>query len=97
MAKLNENYEAVVIFSMKQGEESIKESVERFASLIRDNGTLESVDEWGKRALAYEINDEGEGYYVLYTFNSVPSFPRELERRLRISDGVLRSLVVTRV
>ena len=97
MAKLNENYEAVVIFSMKQGEESIKESVERFASLIRDNGTLESVDEWGKRALAYEINDEGEGYYVLYTFNSVPSFPHELERRLRIADGVLRSLVVTRV
>ena len=96
MAKLNENYEAVVIFSMKQGEESIKESVEKFASLIRDNGTLESVDEWGKRALAYEINDEGEGY-VLYTFNSVPSFPHELERRLRIADGVLRSLVVARV
>ena len=53
MAKLNENYEAVVIFSMKQGEESIKESVEKFAALIRDNGTLESTDEWGKRALAY--------------------------------------------
>ena len=97
MAKLNENYEAVVIFSMKQGEESIKESVEKFAALIRDNGTLESTDEWGKRALAYEINDEPEGYYVLYTFNSAPSFPHELERRLRIADGVLRSLVVTRV
>jgi small subunit ribosomal protein S6 len=97
MAKLNENYEAVVIFSMKQGEESIKESVEKFAALIRDNGTLESVDEWGKRTLAYEIEDETEGYYVLYTFNSVPSFPRELERKLRIADGILRSLVVTRV
>jgi small subunit ribosomal protein S6 len=97
MAKLNENYEAVVIFSMKQGEESIKESVEKFASLISENGTLESTDEWGKRALAYEINDEAEGYYVLYTFNSAPSFPREFERRLRIADGVLRSLVVTRV
>ena len=97
MAKLNENYEAVVIFSMKQGEESIKESVEKFAALIRDNGTLESTDEWGKRALAYEINDEAEGYYVLYTFNSVPSFPHEIERRLRIADGVLRSQVVARV
>ena len=51
MAKLNENYEAVVIFSMKQGEESIKESVEKFAALIRDNGTLESVDEWAKELL----------------------------------------------
>ncbi len=97
MAKLNEKYEAVVIFSMKQGEESIKESAEKFAELIRANGELESVDEWGKRTLAYEINDEAEGYYVLYTFNSVPSFPYELERRLRIADGVLRSLVVTRV
>ena len=97
MAKLNENYEAVVIFSMKQGEESIKEAVEKFAALIRDNGNLESVDEWGKRTLAYEINDEAEGYYVLYTFNSVPAFPHELERKLRIADNVLRSLVVTRV
>ena len=97
MAKLNENYEAVVIFSMKQGEESIKESVEKFAALIRDNGNRESVDEWGKRTLAYEINDEAEGYYVLYTFNCVPSFPYELERKLRIADNVLRSLVVTRV
>ena len=97
MAKLNENYEAVVIFSMKQGEESIKKSVEKFAALIRDNGNLESVDEWGKRTLAYEINDEAEGYYVLYTFNCVPSFPYELERKLRIADNVLRSLVVTRV
>ena len=94
MAKLNENYEAVVIFSMKQGEESIKESVERFASLIRDNGTLESVDEWGKRALAYEINDEGEGYYVLYNFESSPEFPAELDRICKITDGILRSLIV---
>ncbi len=97
MAKVNENYEAVVIFSMKQGEEAIKALVEKFGALIEKNGTLESVDEWGKRTLAYEINDETEGYYVLYNFNSVPSFPVEMERRLNITDGILRSLIVTRV
>ena len=97
MAKLNENYEAVVVFNMKQGEESLKELVERFANLIKENGELESIEEWGKKTLAYEIDDETEGYYVLYNFNSAPSFPVELERRLKITDGILRSLIVTRV
>ena len=84
-------------FCRKQGEEAIKASIEKFAALISRHGTLESTDEWGKRTLAYEIDDETEGYYVLYTFNSDPSFPAELERRLKIADGILRSLVVTRV
>lgn len=97
MAKANENYEAVIVFSMKQGEETIKAAIEKFGTLIKENGTLESTDEWGKRGLAYPINDEMEGYYVLYNFNSVTTFPAELERRLKISDGILRSLVVTRV
>jgi len=97
MAKLNEKYEAVVIFSMKQGEESVKESVEKFSKLISANGELESIDEWGKRTLAYPIDDETEGYYVIYNFNSEPSFPAQLERRLNITDGVLRSLIVARV
>lgn len=96
MAKLNENYEAAVVFSMKQGEEAIKAAVEKFAALIGRHGTLESTDEWGKRTLAYEIDDETEGYYVFYTFNSEPSFPAELERRLKITDGILRYLVTTR-
>ena len=65
MAKLNENYEAVVVFNMKQGEESIKDSIEKFGNLIKENGNLESVEEWGKKTLAYEIDDETEGYYVL--------------------------------
>jgi small subunit ribosomal protein S6 len=97
MAKLNEKYEAVVVFSMKSGEEAVKEMVARFSSLIEENGTLEGIDEWGKRTLAYEIDDETEGYYVLYNFQSAPSFPVEFERRLKISDGILRSLIVTRV
>ena len=92
-----ENYEAVMVLSTKQGEDAIKALVEKFTDLIQANATLESVDEWGKRVLAYEIDDETEGYYVLFTFNSVPSFPMELERRMNITDGILRSLVVTRV
>ena len=97
MAKANENYEAMVVFSTKQGEDAIKALVEKFTNIIQENATLESVDEWGKRVLAYAINDETEGYYVLFNFNSVPSFPMELERRLNITDGILRSLVVARV
>ena len=92
-----ENYEAVMVLSTKQGEDAIKALVEKFSEIIKANATLESVDEWGKRTLAYEIDDETEGYYVLFNFNSVPSFPMELERRMNITDGILRSLVVTRV
>ena len=94
MAKANENYEAMVVLSTKQGEDAIKALIEKFTAVIQENATLESVDEWGKRVLAYEINDETEGYYVLFNFNSVPSFPMELERRLNITDGILRSLIV---
>ena len=97
MAKAMENYEAVMVLSTKQGEDAIKALIEKFSEIIKANATLESVDEWGKRTLAYEIDDETEGYYVLFNFNSVPSFPMELERRMNITDGILRSLVVTRV
>ena len=96
MAKANENYEAMVVFSTKQGEDAVKALIEKFTNIIQENATLESVDEWGKRVMAYAINDETEGYYVLFNFNSIPSFPTELERRLNITDGILRSLVVAR-
>ena len=96
MAKANENYEAMVVFSTKQGEDAVKALIEKFTNIIQENATLESVDEWGKRVLAYAINDETEGYYVLFNFNSIPSFPTELERRLNITDGILRSVVVAR-
>lgn len=95
MAKLNEKYEAVVVFSVKTNdEEKIKTMVNKFSDLIKANGTLTNVDEWGKRKLAYEINYEDEGYYVLYNFESKPDFPAEFERVINITDGVLRSLVV---
>lgn len=91
--KLSEKYELVVIFNTKQGEEKIKEEIAKFKSLIEENGTLITLDEWGKRKLAYEINDELDGYYVLFNFESKPDFPVEIERRLNIAEGVLRFLV----
>ncbi|MGN1423050.1 MAG: 30S ribosomal protein S6 [Oscillospiraceae bacterium] len=94
MAKLAEKYEAIIVFSLKKDEEQIKALTAKFADLIKDNGTLTNIDEWGKRKLAYEINYESEGYYVLYNFESKPDFPAELERIINITDGVLRSIVV---
>ena len=87
-------YEAVVVLSVKNGDEATKSLVAKFKALVEANGTLESVDEWGKRKLAYEIDDEAEGYYVLFNFESEPVFPAEFERIANITDGVLRSLVV---
>ena len=94
MAKANEKYEAMVVFSTKQGEDAIKALVEKFSDIIKENGTLESVDEWGKRVLAYEISDETEGYYVLMSFTSGPEFPKELDRILGITEGIMRSMIV---
>ncbi len=97
MAKLNETYEAMVVYSLKNGEEAAKALVEKFKNLIEKNGTLtEEVNEWGKRKLAYPINYEADGYYVLYTFTSAPDFPAEFGRVLNITDGVLRSMVTTK-
>ncbi len=96
MPKMNEKYESVVIINTKIGEESIKSLIEKFKNLISSNGTLENVDEWGKRRLAYEINDETEGYYILFNFTCDPRFPAELDRVYKITDGLLRTLIVVR-
>ncbi|MBQ5994423.1 MAG: 30S ribosomal protein S6 [Clostridia bacterium] len=88
-------YESIFVFSvLNKTDDDVKALVEKFSALIEKNGTLESIDEWGKRKLAYLINDEAEGYYVLYNFESEPTFPAELERIAGITEGVLRSIVV---
>ena len=94
MAKLSANYEAVYILDADLGEEATAALVAKFKNLVESNGTLAEVDEWGKRRLAYPINDLNDGYYVLMTFTSAPSFPLELDRIFRITDGVVRSLIV---
>lgn len=96
MPKIIEKYESVMIINPKIGEDNVKALIEKFKNLISTNGTLENVDEWGKRRLAYEINDEAEGFYVLFHFSCVPSFPAELDRVYKITDGILRTLVVVR-
>ena len=96
MAKVSANYEAMVVFSISAGEENVKNLVEKFKTLIENNGTMEEVNEWGKRKLAYEIDDQTEGYYVLYTFESKPDFQAVLERVLKITEGVMRSMVTVK-
>lgn len=88
------SYETVMVISNKLGEDAIAQMIEKFKSLIERHATLESVDEWGARRLAYPINKESEGYYVLFNFKSTAEFPAELDRRYKITDGVLRSLII---
>ena len=92
MAKITGKYEVLYIVDPAQGEEGIAALVEKFKAMVEAEGTLSSIDEWGKRRLAYEINDMTEGYYVLMNMETKPEVPAELERVMKITDGVLRCL-----
>lgn len=84
------NYETMIVVSVADGEEKTQAVVEKFKALIEANGTIANVDDWGKRKLAYPINYEPDGYYVVITFESEPTFPAELDRVANITEGVLR-------
>ena len=88
------SYETLFIVNPTLNEEETKAIVDKFTAIIAADGTVESVKEWGKRKLAYPINDLTEGYYVLVNFNAKASLPAELERVFGITDGILRSIVV---
>ena len=94
MAKINANYEAMYILNPALTEEQTAALVAKFKGVVEANGTVSEIDEWGKRRLAYPIDDLMEGYYVLMTFTAVPAIPAELDRIFRITDGVMRSMVV---
>ena len=94
MAKISANYEVVFIIDPAQGEEGVAALTEKFKTLVEQNSSAMEVEEWGKRKLAYAINYITEGYYVLISFTSAPEFPKELDRILRITDGVIRSMFV---
>lgn len=94
MAKVSAKYESIFIVRPDLSEEDTAAVVEKFKALVEQNGTLEGVDEWGKRRLAYEINDFNEGYYVLMNFTAGPEFPAELDRIYKITDGIIRSIIV---
>lgn len=92
--KLIYSYETIFIIDASLEEDAVKALTEKFTNLISQNGTLESVDEWGKRRFAYEIDDKTEGYYVLADFKADGDFPKELDRQYRITDGILRTIII---
>ena len=94
MEKILSKYETMFIVDVSGGEEATAAVVEKFKSLIEANGTVESFAEWGKRRLAYPINDMNDGYYVLANFEAEPSFVAELERIFNITEGVMRSMTI---
>ena len=96
MAKIQEKYELMVIFNPNEGEEAVQANFEKFNTLIEQNGTIDEVEDMGKRKLAYEINYIADGHYYLFKFTSAPEFPKELDRVLGITDGILRSMITVR-
>lgn len=94
MEKIVNSYETLFVIDPDLTEEATKALVEKFQKLIADNGEVSEVNEWGKRKLAYPINDKTEGYYVLINFKSESTLPLELERIFGITEGILRSIVI---
>lgn len=88
-------YENLFVIAPTLEEEAYKAVIEKVKGVIENGGgVVDNVDEWGKRRLAYEINHINEGYYVLMNFSSNPELPKELDRVLRITDTVIRHLIV---
>ena len=87
-------YESVIIINPNVDEEGLKALVQRFSDLINENGKIESVDELGKRKLAYDVKKNKEGYYVVFNFEAQPDSITELERNYRITDEVIKFIVV---
>ena len=96
MAKVSGNYEVLYVLNPTLGEEDTAALVARFKELAEGHGTVTEVDAWGKRRLAYPINDMEEGYYVLMTFSADPAVPAELDRLMRINVSVMRSIIVAK-
>ena len=94
MEKVLNSYESLFIVDLSNGEEAAKATVTKFTDLIAKNGEIVDVADWGKRRLAYPINDMNEGYYTVVTFKSEPSFPVELERLYNIDEAVMRDIVL---
>ncbi len=92
MAKITGKYEVLYIIDPAQGQEGINALVEKFKAMVEAEGTLSNIDLWGNRRLAYPINDLNEGYYVLMNMETKPAFPAELERVMKITEGVLRCM-----
>ena len=87
-------YESVIILSANAPEEATVAFGEKMKELISANGELTSVEEWGKKTLAYEVKKQTEGHYILFTFDAKPEFIAEFERILRLDEIVLKHMVI---
>jgi len=87
-------YESVVIINPNAEEQKIKALIKKISDLINKNGKVESVEELGKKKLAYEVKKNKEGYYVLFNFESKPSEISEIERNYKITDEIMKFIVV---
>ena len=94
MEKILNAYETLFVVNPTIGDDAVKATVTKFTDLIAKNGTIENISEWGKRRLAYPINDIPEGYYVLVNFKAAADFVAELERIYRIDENIMRDIVV---
>lgn len=87
-------YESVIIINPNLEEDAIKSVIKKFEDLINTDGKVETIDEIGKKRLAYEIKKNNEGYYIVYNFEAKPELIEELERNYRISDEVIKFIVI---
>ena len=88
-------YETIFILHPSLDEEAVKANVEKIKGVIEDGGgSIDNVDLWGKRKLAYQIAKVNEGYYTLINFSAEPELPKELDRIFRITDSVIRHIIV---
>ena len=88
------SYETIYIIDSTLEPDAIEAKKNKFIDIIKENGEIGEVEEWGKRKLAYPINFKSEGYYVLVNFKSNVEFPKELDRRYRIDENILRTIII---
>ncbi len=89
-------YEVMLVLSCNKDEEALTALIAKLRGVIESGATIESFDEWGKRRLAYEINYQNDGYYILCNFESNADFPKELNRIFHITDGILRTMIIAK-
>ena len=94
MEKVINSYECLFIVDVTNGDEATDATVNKFTSLVEANAEVVDVAKWGKRRLAYPINDMPEGYYVVVTFKSAPELPGELDRLFNIDETIMRSMII---
>ncbi len=87
-------YELIYILKSNVEEEKRTQLLDKFRGIIEADGTIENVDEWGNRKLAYEISKLNEGYYTLVNFSAGADVPKELDRNLKIADEVIRHMII---